>query len=234
MNGWNGKYQQRGNGGFAGTILHASLAEPLRRGYVAAATNNGHDAAKTPDGTFAIGHPEKVIDFGYRAVHDTADQAKAITAAFYGKPPARSYFVGCSDGGREALMEAQRFPADFDGILAGAPANDWSHLFTSFVWNELTLAKDAAHRIPASKAPAIQMAVLAACDGSDGLKDGLVSNPLACRFDPAVLTCKGTDGNGCLTPPQVKTLKSSMQGRRIRARANDFPDSSQAEPKGRS
>jgi feruloyl esterase len=212
LTGWNGNYRQNGNGGFAGTINRAGLAGPLRRGYVTAATDNGHDAAKTPQGTFAVGHPEKVIDFGYRAVHDTAEQAKAIATALYGRPPSRSYFVGCSDGGREALMEAQRFPEDFDGIIAGAPANDWSHLFTSFVWNELALTKDEAHRIPAAKLPAIQRAVVAACDASDGLRDGLVSNPPACRFDAAVLACTGADGNECLTPAQLETLKALYAG----------------------
>jgi len=141
LTGWNGKYRQNGNGGFAGTINRASLADPVRRGYVAAATDDGHDAAKTPQGTFAVGHPEKAIDFGYRAVHDTADQAKAIAAAFYGTRPSRSYFVGCSDGGREALMEAQRFPRDFDGIVAGAPANFWSHMNAAMIWIEQAATK---------------------------------------------------------------------------------------------
>ena len=132
-----------------------------------------------------------------------------MTTAFYGKPPTRSYFVGCSDGGREALMEAQRFPEDFDGIIAGAPANDWSHLFTSFVWNELALSRE---RIPLEKLPTIQRAIVAACDDADGLKDGLVSNPPACRFDPAVLACKGTDGKDCLTSAQADTLKALYCG----------------------
>jgi feruloyl esterase len=209
LNYWNGKYQQRGNGGFAGTVNGVSAVDPLRRGYVVAATDDGHDATKTPQGTFAVGHPEKVIDLGYRAVHDTAEQAKAIATAFYGKSPARNYFVGCSDGGREALMEAQRYPEDFDGIIAGAPANDWTRLFTSFAWNELALNKE---RIPAEKLPIIQRAVVAACDAADGLKDGLVSNPMACRFDPAVLTCKGADAKDCLTSAQVDTLKALYSG----------------------
>jgi hypothetical protein len=210
LEGWNGKYQQKGNGGFAGAVNRAGLVDPLRRGYAVAATDDGHDATKTPQGTFAVGHPEKVIDFGYRAVHDTSEQAKAIAGTFYGKPPARNYFVGCSDGGREALMEAQRFPEDFDGILAGAPANDWSHLFTSFAWNELALSKE---RIPLEKLPAIQRAIVAACDEADGLKDGLVSNPPACRFDPAVLVCKGSaDGKDCLTSAQADTLNALYSG----------------------
>jgi len=211
LTGWNGKYQQKGNGGFAGSVNRAALVDPVRRGYAVAATDDGHDAKKTPQGTFAVGHPEKVIDFSYRAVHDTSEQAKAITAAFYGTAPARSYFVGCSDGGREALMEAQRFPEDFNGILAGAPASDWSHLFTSFVWNELALSKE---RIPIEKLRAIQRAVVAACDAADGLKDGLVSNPLACHFDPAVLACKGADAKDCLTSAQVETLKALYSGPR--------------------
>ena len=210
--GWNGKYQQKGNGGFAGSINRAALVDPLRRGYVAAATDDGHDGMKTPQGTFAIGHPEKAIDFGYRAVHDTSEQAKAIAGAFYGTAPTRSYFVGCSDGGREALMEAQRFPEDFDGILAGAPASDWSHLFTSFVWNELALSKDDAHRLPAAKLAVVQRAVVAACDPLDGVRDGLVSDPLACRFDPAALVCKGGDRDDCLSPAQLETVKALYSG----------------------
>jgi len=190
-------------------VNRAALVDPLRRGYAVAATDDGHDATKTPQGTFALGHPEKLIDFSYRAVHDTSEQAKAIAAAFYGKAPAASYFVGCSDGGREALMEAQRYPEDFNGILAGAPASDWSHLFTSFAWNALALSKE---RIPIEKLLVIQRAVVAACDAGDGLKDGLVSSPLACHFDPAVLACKGADAKDCLTSAQLETLKMLYSG----------------------
>ena len=123
-------------------------------------------------------------------MHETNLQAKAIIRAFYGKDSSRSYFFGCSDGGREALMEAQRYPEDFDGIIAGAPANNWSHLFTGFVWNEQALLKDAASAIPPAKLPVIQSAALAACDALDGVKDGLVEDPRVCHFDPAVLACK--------------------------------------------
>ena len=140
--GWNGKYQQLGSGGWAGTIPAAAMVEPLRRGYAAAGTDDGHEGGA--GASWAIGHPEKLIDFGYRAVHETNLQAQAIIRAFYGKDPSYSYFVGCSDGGREGLMEAQRYPEDFAGIIAGAPANNWSHLFTGFVWNEQALLKDPA------------------------------------------------------------------------------------------
>lgn len=183
--GWNGKYRQEGNGGWAGTIPYQAMMDPLRRGYVTAATDNGHEGSGA---NWAVGHPEKLIDFGHRAVHEVAVHAKAITRAFYGKEPSLSYFVGCSNGGREALMEAQRYPLDFDGMIAGAPANRWSHLFTAFVWNELAQSKTLESRIPAAKLPALQSAVQAACDQLDGVKDGLLEDPRACKFDPAALT----------------------------------------------
>ncbi len=152
--GWNGKYEQAGNGGWAGAIPTQSLIEPLRRGYATAGTDDGHQASGIA-ASWATGHPEKLVDFGYRAVHETDLQAKAIVRAFYGKDPARSYFVGCSDGGREALMEAQRYPEDFDGIIAGAPANTWSRLMAGVLWNEQALLKRSGQQ------PA---AVQAACD----------------------------------------------------------------------
>jgi hypothetical protein len=208
---WNSKYRQEGNGGWAGSINTAGFAEPLRRGYAVAATDNGHEGGGA---NWAIGHPEKLIDFGHRAVHQTSVQSKAIIRAFYGREPERSYFVGCSDGGREALMEAQRYPEDFQGILAGAPANNWSHLFTAFVWNERALLATPDSAIPPAKLPIIQRAVLAACDGRDGVRDGLLENPLTCTFDPGVLVCTGGDGPDCLTMPQVEALKKIYEGPR--------------------
>jgi feruloyl esterase len=207
--GWNGKYLQLGNGGWAGQVNMASMADPLRRGYAVAATDDGHQANASGDAAWAIGHPEKLIDFGYRAVHETSVQAKAIVRAFFGRDAARSYFNGCSDGGREALMEAQRYAEDFDGIIAGAPANNWSHLFTGFVWNEQALAENP---IPVEKLSVIQNAVLVACDGLDGVKDGLLEDPRACHFDPASLACKGADAHGCLTEGQVATLRKIYSG----------------------
>jgi hypothetical protein len=209
VSGWNGKYRQEGNGGWAGVIPYQAMVDPLRRGYVTAATDDGHEGSGAD---WAVGHPEKLIDFGHRAVHEVAVHAKAITRAFYGTDPSRSYFVGCSDGGREGLMEAQRYPDDFDGMVLGAPANRWSHLFTAFVWNELAQLKTPESKIPAEKLPAIQNAVLAACDGLDGVKDGLLENPATCKFDPAVLACKGTDSPTCLIPPQLEALKKIYEG----------------------
>jgi len=208
---WNGKYRQEGNGGWAGNIPYQAMIDPLRRGYATAGTDDGHEGGVT-GASWAIGHPEKLVDFGHRAVHETNLQARSIIRAFYGRDPSLAYFVGCSDGGREALMEAQRYPEDFNGIIAGAPANNWSHLFTGFVWNEQALLKDSASSIQPAKLPAIQNAALAACDALDGVKDGLIEDPRVCRFDPSVLTCKGTESNECLTTPQVEALRRIYAG----------------------
>ena len=210
VSGWNGKYLQIGNGGWAGSINRTGLISPLQRGYAVAATDDGHiNDSPVPGATWAIGHPEKLIDFGYRAVHETNVQAKAILRAFFGRDEALSYFQGCSDGGREALMEAQRYPEDFKGIIAGAPANNWSHLFTGFVWNEQALAKNP---IPPAKLPAIQNAALAACDVLDKVKDGLIEDPRACRFDPGSMICEAGDASDCLTEGQVATLRKIYSG----------------------
>ncbi|HKV05606.1 MAG TPA: tannase/feruloyl esterase family alpha/beta hydrolase [Candidatus Acidoferrales bacterium] len=219
---WNGKYQQVGNGGFAGTIPLSSMVQPLLRGYATAGTDDGHVAST--DARWALGHPEKLIDFGYRGVHETSVQAKVIIHAFYGKDIARSYFVGCSDGGREALMEAQRFPDDFGGIVAGAPANYWSHLLVGAVWGEKALLDDPASYIPPDKLPVLQKAAVAACDNLDGVRDGLIEDPRQCHFDPAVVECKGSDGPGCLTAPQVEAARKIYDGpKNPRTEAPIFP-----------
>ena len=209
---WNGKYLQKGNGGWAGSIPNFALVTPLARGYATAATDDGHKGGPMPDANWAIGHPEKLIDFGYRALHETAVQSKAILRAFYGKDLTRAYFAGCSDGGREALMEAERYPEDFDGIVAGAPANYWTHHFTGFIWNEMALRSDPKSNIAAEKLPAIQKAALAACDALDGVNDGLIEDPRKCHFDPAVLKCTGGETNECLTEPQIEALRKIYAG----------------------
>lgn len=220
--GWNEKYRGVGNGGFAGAIDFRSLGNNLKRGYATAATDTGHEADGT-DATWAYRHPEKIIDFGYRALHLTTENAKALVGAYYDKPQQHAYFDSCSDGGREALMEAQRFPDDFDGILAGAPANYWTHLLS----NGITLAnamyaKPEAY-ISSFKIPAIEAAVLAACDGKDGVKDGFLNDPVSCRFDPAVLLCEGAESRQCLTAPQIESLKMIYAGARDANGKQIFP-----------
>ena len=210
--GWNGRFLAAGNGGFAGAIDYNSLARNLRRGYATAATDTGHEGDGT-DATWAFKHPEKIVDFGYRALHETNVNAKSLIQAFYSRPAAHSYFESCSDGGREALMEAQRFPEDFDGILAGAPANYWTHMVAGGLdLVQALYGRDPAAYISSVKIPAINAAVLAACDAQDGIQDGIVNDPTRCHFDPAVLLCKDVESRNCLTAPQVASLKSLYAG----------------------
>jgi hypothetical protein len=208
--GWNGRFQGVGNGGFAGSIGNSGLVAAVQSGYAAASTDTGHSVGGT-DASWAKGHPEKVTDFGWRAVHLTAVAGKSLTTAFYEAPPSHSYFTSCSNGGRQGLMEAQRFPDDYDGIIAGAPAYNWTGLFTDFVWNAQELAKPGA-MIPAAKTAAIAAAVLANCDALDGVKDGLVSDPHRCRFNPETLRCADKDTAACLTGPQIAALRAIYQG----------------------
>jgi Tannase and feruloyl esterase len=209
--GWNGKFQAQGNGGFAGQIDYRGMAIALSHGYATAGTDTGHSGTAT-DATWALGHPEKIVDFGYRAIHVMTDIAKQTITAFYQSKPKHSYFGSCSNGGREALMEAQRYPEDYDGILAGAPANYWSHLLVGALWDAQATTLDPASYIPSSKLPAIAAAVNSACDAKDGVKDGVLNDPRQCRFDPAVLACEAGDNDQCLTPPQVTALKKLYQG----------------------
>ena len=198
--GWNGKFQAVGNGGWAGVISYRELSEALRSGYATASTDTGHTGGS---GQFALGHPEKLIDFGYRSEHEMTVKAKAVVNAFYGNAPKLSYWNGCSTGGRQGLQEAQRYPNDYDGIIAGAPANRTALA----MWMAFALLKDQASYIPATKYSLVHQAVLEACDARDGVKDGLIEDPRRCNFDPNVLLCKGADGPSCLTAPQVEAAK---------------------------
>jgi hypothetical protein len=220
MADWNGKYRGQGNGGFAGVIDFPAMGEGVKLGYSTGGTDTGHT---TVDAAWALGHPEKVIDFGYRGVHEMTAKSKAIVDAFYGRAPHHSYFASCSDGGREALMEAQRFPQDYDGILAGAPANYWTHLLVTGMWTLRATSLDPASYIPASKIPALSKAVLAACDAQDGLSDGLLNDPRQCHFDPDTLLCKDVDADSCLTAPQVAALNKIYDGPHDSAGHQLFP-----------
>lgn len=219
---WNNKYLGAGNGGFAGQIDFRYMGDALKRGYATGATDTGHEADGV-DASWAYKHPEKIIDFGYRGLHETTAKAKAIIQAFYGHAQQRAYFDSCSDGGREALMEAQRFPEDFDGILAGAPANYWTHLLASGVDVAKALYGNPAGYISALKIPAIAAATQKACDAQDGVKDGVIDDPPRCNFDPSTLLCNGSDSLHCLTAPQVAGLKRLYAGGQDSHRKNLFP-----------
>ncbi len=209
--GWNGKFRGQGNGGFAGQIDFRVLGLAVAQGYASAATDTGH-AAEGTDATWALGHPEKIVDFAYRAIHEMTVIGKATVKAFYGDAPQRAYFSNCSNGGRQALMEAQRYPDDYDGILAGAPANYWTHLLASALYDAQTTTLDPASYIPTSKIPTIAKAVNNSCDAKDGVTDGVLNDPRQCHFDPASLLCKAVDSDACLTQPQVTALKKLYEG----------------------
>jgi len=209
--GWNGKFRGQGNGGFAGEIGYRAMGAAVREGYATAGTDTGHSGGGT-DAGWALGHPEKVTDFGYRGIHVMTEIAKAAIKAFYGSDPRHSYFGSCSNGGRQALMEAQRFPDDYDGILAGAPANFWTHLLTKALADAQATTLDPASYIPSRKLPTIAKAVNATCDAQDGVTDGVVNDPRRCPFDPATLLCKEGDSEACLTAPQVTALESLYRG----------------------
>jgi feruloyl esterase len=197
---WNGKLQAVGNGGWGGSIGYNAMAEALRRGYATSSSDTGHRGGSAQ---FALAHPEKMIDYSYRATHEMTVAAKTLVAAFYGSAPRWSYFNGCSTGGRQALIEAQRFPEDFDGIIAGAAANPKANLDSWRIWMAQAMLKDASSFIPPAKYPTIHRAVMNACDHLDGVTDGLIESPLHCQFDAASLACGPAGGDSCLTASQV-------------------------------
>jgi len=203
--GWNGNLEANGNGGWSGSINPAALAAGLQRGYASAMSDLGHEGSSA---SFALGHPEKLIDFGYRAAHEMTVAAKAIITSHYGQAPKLAYWNGCSAGGRSALMEAQRFPEDFDGIVAGAPGLNWSGRALQSVWIAQAAHKNEASFIPPAKYSMIHAAVLKACDAKDGVEDGVLEDPTRCRFDPKELQCIGADGAACLTADQVETARA--------------------------
>lgn len=201
---WNGKFLAVGNGGWAGNIETGAIAAGLGRGYATASNDTGH---KGGSAFFAVGHPEKLIDFGYRAMHEMAVQSKAIIQAFYKRGPQLSYYQGCSTGGRQGLMEAQRYPEDFDAIIAGAPVHNMIHLNIQSVARQVELLREPSRIIPPGKMTLFTNAVVAACDQKDGVKDNIISDPPMCRFDPQTLMCKAGDAADCLTAAQVESAK---------------------------
>jgi tannase/feruloyl esterase len=203
---WNGRFLGVGNGGLSGNIWFTSMIRPLQRGYAVAGSDLGHTA---PNADWALGHPEKFVDYAHRADHVTAVAAKAIVAAHYGQGPRYAYFHGCSNGGHQALMEAQQYPDDYNAIIAGAPWNNWTDQVVEFAWRT-----QQVERIDKTKLPLITKAVVAQCGGRDGgaAGDQYLNDPRVCQFDPKVLQCKGADGATCLTPAEVDAVQKVYAG----------------------
>jgi len=218
--GWNNDFQAVGNGGWNGTMGYGPLAEAVKRGFAAAGTDTGHQGGSA---SFALGHPEKLTDFAYRAVHEMTVTSKAIIQNFYGSAPRYSYWNGCSTGGRQGLKEAQKFPDDYNGIIAGAPANYQTHLHVWSVWIAQQMHKTPESYIPAEKLAMLHKAVIAACDAADGVKDGLLNDPTRCHFDPKTIECKGEDLPNCLLPPQVAAVEAIYVGPKNPAGKEIFP-----------
>lgn len=216
---WNGKLLGVGGGGFSGGYATAAitLRVPLEEGYAVVATDVGHPATETAE--WAFGHPEKLKDYAYRGNHLAAVTAKEAVRAFYGTPASRAYFQGCSNGGRDALMEVSRFPSDYDGVIAGAPAARWTPLMTSFLATRKAIQSTLAAGGLAAKLDLINKAVLAKCDARDGVSDGVLEDPRQCRFDPAELQCKpGASADAtCLSPSEVFAARTIYRGSALRS-----------------
>jgi feruloyl esterase len=221
---WNGKFEAVGNGGFIGQIGYGALAAALNRGYVTASTDTGHAGGN--DESWALGHPEKLIDWSYRAVHEMTVDSKLLISAYYGKPAKLAYWNGCSTGGKQGLTEAQRYPSDYDAILAGAPANYITHLQAQSIYSSWVALKDGTNSpsyIPPAKYAILHKAALAACDKNDGVLDGVIGNPRACTFDPKSIQCPSGDAPTCLTAPQVKTAQMLYAGAKWNDGKQIFP-----------
>ena len=221
---WNGKLLGAGNGGFGSNLTIPSLVMrgAVGDGYAAIGTDMGHAAESDVDASWAEGHPERVADYGWRANHAGVVAAKRVVAAYYRDPLAASYFHGCSDGGREALIEAQRFPEDYDAIIAGAPASPWSRLAPAMAMNAIAVSRPRA-AIPQAKLQLLQDAALAQCDAADGVTDGVIGDPRRCDFDPGVLQCTAGDGDDCLIAPQLAAVRALYDGPRDAQGRRFFP-----------
>jgi feruloyl esterase len=205
LTAWNGKFIGQGNGGFAGAISYQGLAIAVLSGAAGGGTDTGHTGGAT-DSDWALGHPEKVIDFGNRGVHVMTELSKTVVQRFYAGAPRYSYFSSCSDGGREALMEAQRFPGDYDAILAGAPAYNWTRLLSRGAQITEELLSSPEKYFPAAKVPAINKAVLTACHKQEPAD--FLADPRTCHFSPDTLVCKGAESDACLTRAQAESVKA--------------------------
>lgn len=210
---WNGKFIGLGTGGWGGQIPYEDLATAIARGYAAAASDTGHEDPKG-SGEFAIGHPEQVIDFSYRAIHEMTRAGKAIVSAFYGRAARPNYFNGCSTGGREGLIEAQRYPLDYNAILARSPDTSITREDANDLWATLALTRTPESALSNQDFRLLHAAVLAKCDALDGVRDGVIENPLACHFDPQVLRCAAVKNPECLSDPQIEAVRAIYSGPR--------------------
>ena len=206
---WNGKFLGTGNGGYSSALSYPAMAKALRDGYATAGNDTGHTGG---DLTFGLGHPEKVADFAYRAVHIMTTTAKTVMHEHYARPASEMYFSSCSSGGHQALSEVQRYPNDYDGVIAGAPANNRLNQTFGFLWSWLAQHDSTgAPLLTHDDLRMITQAAIKACDATDGLRDGLIGDPTRCHFDPAVLACPQPNG-GCLTPTQIDSVRKVYAG----------------------
>ena len=212
LKNWNRKFAGMGNVGFAGSVIYTQLSSWLRRGYATGSTDTGHRTSGNGPNidavSFALGHPERVTDFAYRAVHEMTVASKALATSFYGTPVQHSYWTGESTGGRQGLMEAQRFPADYDGIVVGAPPINLTRYWPGQLDAGLAVNIDADHNLTTSALSLLHAAVITACDRNDGVADGLLEDPRTCKFDPSALKCASNQVSaGCLTTGQVEAAR---------------------------
>ena len=212
---WNGKIVVTGNGGYGNALSYGDMAYAMAQGYAVVGGDTGHQTVTSDDLQWGAGHPERILDWGSRSIHAITEPSRRIVVGLKGRSVNRSYFYGCSTGGHQAYAEMQRYPQDFDGLIAGAPGNNRVRLNAGFLWQFLSNhspGDDATPIVPASKLPLVTKAAVAACDAVDGVSDGVVDDPRSCRFDPAVLTCSGADGADCLTRAQVSALNRMYAG----------------------
>jgi feruloyl esterase len=205
---WNGRFQAVGGGGLAGIISYPAMAEAVRSGYASASTDTGHEASDSA----WLGDRQRIIDYGYRAIHEMTVKAKAVIEEHYGNEPEYSYFNGCSTGGRQGLMEAQRFPDDYDGIVSGAPVNTFTHLHIGQLWTAHATLKKPGASLTREDFTLVSNTVLEMCDANDGVQDGILTDPRTCSFDPSVLQCRSGRTDACLPAEKVAALELIYQG----------------------
>ncbi len=209
---WNGRLEGTGNGGFAGNLAYDALAEGIKRGYAVVNTDMGMATPPGEDATVFIDRPQRWKDWGCRSTHEMTVEAKRLVNTFYKRPSTHNYFVGCSTGGEQGWMEAQRYPDDYDGIVSGAPANNRTGVHESILWNFVSMERTPEDHLSTAKLRSLAKAVMNACDRLDGVADDIISDPSKCSFDPALIGCSGSENDKCLTPSQVAVVRRLYTG----------------------